>query len=604
MPPTPHNSAPDPKGSADASTSPALSWPRVAKTTAYVSAVFCLLIPLLLAVNHFHSLAHDSLNSPALTELKLALARTPRDEALKKQIRALDQELREIQAWHVAMGTRGAWLFLGSALLFLSTFKYATQLKRLPRPDKSQKSADDEVRETAQVQWVVLGAMAVVGGAAWMLAANGETQLKASAPNPSGGTPVPVAEAAPVAPTTPFPTPEEIKSNWPRFRGPDGLGLSAYTNLPAAWNTNTGEGILWKVEVPISGPNSPILWGNRLFLTGANSKKREIYCYDALSGKLLWQKAVVSGAAPNAEAPNVVEDSGTFAPSTAATDGRRIYAIFATGDVAAFDFAGNQVWSRYLGPLDNSYGHASSLVQHQNRLLVQLDQGTGKDGKSKLLALDALTGQTAWESPARPVPNSWSTPIVIHAANKDQIITCGNPWVIAYDAANGSELWRAKVLYGEVTPSPVFANGLVYTVMDGEKLSAIKPDGSGDVTKTHVAWSAEDGLPDITSPVGDGQRIFLITTSGLLTCYNAPDGKKVWEKELELGFHSSPSIAGERLYLWGDKGMGLVLAAAGEFKELARSDLGEPILSSPAFADGRIYIRGKKNLFCLGNKGK
>jgi outer membrane protein assembly factor BamB len=362
--------------------------------------------------------------------------------------------------------------------------------------------------------------------------------------------------------------------------------------------------MLWKAAVPIFNPNSPIVWGNRVFLTGATAGNREVYCFDALSGRLLWQKPVNTPEGSSGEPPTVSEESGSFAAATAATDGRRVYAIFATGDVAAFDFKGNLVWAINLGKPDNSYGHASSLEIYQDRLLVLFDQGTGKDGKSKLLALDTLSGKTVWQSQPRPIPNSWASPILVNTGQRNLIVTCGNPLAIAYDPATGTELWRAQVLYGEITPSPIYANGLVLTAMEGEKLSAIRPDGVGDVTKTHVVWTADEGLPDIPSPLSDDQRIYLATSGGAVTCYDAKTGKKLWDKELEVSFKSSPSLAGNRVYLVADNGLTFVLHAGPEFKELARSDLGEEVLASPAFADGRIYIRGKQHLFCLGNKGK
>jgi outer membrane protein assembly factor BamB len=353
--------------------------------------------------------------------------------------------------------------------------------------------------------------------------------------------------------------------------------------------------------MPLFGPNSPVVWENRVFLTGSTAKKREVYCYDSATGKLLWQQPVETPESP-AEAPTVMEETGGYSPSTAATDGRRVYAMFANGDLAAFDYQGNRAWVRNLGKPDNSYGHATSLELHQNRLLIQFDQGSGKDNKSKLIALDTGTGTNAWETSPRPVPNSWTTPIVIQVNQRPQVITCANPWAIAYDPANGTELWRAKVLYGEVTPSPVFSAGLVFTVMEGEKLSAIKPDGTGDVTKTHVAWTAEDGLPDICSPLADGQRVYLLTTGGTLTCYEIQSGKKLWEKELELNFHSSPSLVGDRLWIISIDGIVLHIAAANEFKEFNRIPMGDEILASPAFADGRAFIRTRKNLVCIGKK--
>jgi len=312
--------------------------------------------------------------------------------------------------------------------------------------------------------------------------------------------------------------------------------------------------------------------------------------------------ADVPGTDP--EPPTVMEDSGGYAPSTPATDGRRVYAMYANGDVAAFDYSGNPVWAINLGKLDNSYGHSTSLEQYQDRLLIQLDQGGAKDGKSKLLALDTATGKTVWQSPVRPVPNSWSTPIVVQANQRAQVITCANPWVISYDPTNGTELWRAQALYGEVTPSPIFAGGFVITVNEGEKISAIKPDGTGDVTKTHIAWSADEGLPDICSPVSDGKQVYLVTSGGTVTCYDLTSGKKLWDKEFEIGFKASPSIAGDRLYLFCDKGLAIQLQTGPEFKELNRSEMGEEILASPAFADGRFFVRAKETLFCIGGKGK
>jgi len=263
---------------------------------------------------------------------------------------------------------------------------------------------------------------------------------------------------------------------------------------------------------------------------------------------------------------------------------------------------GKLVWTRSLGLPDNGYGHASSLDVDQNRLYILFDQGSAKDNKSKLLALNVLNGETLWESKPRPVPNSWTTPILIETDQKTQIITCANPWVMAYDPSNGQEIWRAQVLYGETTPSPIFAGGLVFSVMEGEALSAIRPNGTGDVTKTHVMWKAEDGLPDITSPLSDGQRVYLVTTHGTMTCYQVEGGKKLWEKELELVFQSSPGMAGNRIYLFDTKGVALIVEAADTFKELGRCPVGEEVLASPAFSGNKIIIRGRKNLICLGQK--
>jgi outer membrane protein assembly factor BamB len=176
------------------------------------------------------------------------------------------------------------------------------------------------------------------------------------------------------------------------------------------------------------------------------------------------------------------------------------------------------------------------------------------------------------------------------------------PWVIAYAAQDGVELWRVEGLNGEVTPSPVFSAGMVLAISPNEKLMAIRPEGQGDVTKTHVRWEAEDNIPDISSPVSNGELAFTLTTSGMLTCYDAKDGKKQWEQDLELESHASLALAGARLYVTATKGVVLVLEAGRTFREIQRNEIGEKIYASPAFAHGRIYLRGVEHLFAIGQR--
>jgi outer membrane protein assembly factor BamB len=267
-----------------------------------------------------------------------------------------------------------------------------------------------------------------------------------------------------------------------------------------------------------------------------------------------------------------------------------------------------------LGIPDSSYGYASSLAMYRNLILIQYDQGGPDDGISRLIALDGFSGQTVWET-KRPVPNSWSSPIVTKVGDQFQLITCGDPWVIAYDPAKGTELWRAKCLYGDIAPSPTYANGLVFAIEPYSKLVAIRPDGRGDVTETHIAWSTEEGGPDICSPVSNGELIFLLATEGFLTCYKVADGKRLWEQDLRENFFASPSLVpapasgeasrgsgGDKLYLLTEDGVMFIVQAGPEYKELARCELGEECRASPAFADGRIYIRGLENLYCIGKK--
>ena len=585
-------------------------WKAASLRVAAISGVFCILLSLLLIYSFIQGLTYDPLTSPELVQMKTALKKSPLDEKLKGDIRALDLKLRYQVSHRQVLTRQGTWFLIGGMAIFLLSYKSAKYQKTLRRPAE-RKEAGEYARQMQFSRLATGAATLAFIGVGWFISANSTTLLTEPIVKTEGASAEKLAavakpiETAPVAaepaPATPFPTQDEMYKNWPRFRGPGGRGVAAYTNYPAMWDVAKGENILWKTKVPLLGPNSPVVWGNRVFMTGGNAAKREVYCFDAQKGALLWQSAILNPNPSKGEQPNASEDIGGYGAATACTDGRRVYAIFATGELAAFDYSGKQVWLVALGLPDNTYGLATSLDFYQDKLLVLFDQGEAKAGKSKLLAFDTKTGQKVWESLPRPVPNSWATPIVIQAGQKDQIITCGNPWVIAYNPADGVEIWRAKALYGEVTPSPTFGGGFVITAIEGEKLSAIKPDGQGDVTKTHVAWTAEEGLPDITSPLCDGKRIYLVSSAGNVTCYGI-DGKMLWNKDLEIGFKSSPSLMGNRVVLFGDKGTTVLIEAGDQFKELGRVEMGEDILSSPAFMDGRFFIRGKENLFCIGSK--
>ncbi|GAG50137.1 unnamed protein product, partial [marine sediment metagenome] len=227
-------------------------------------------------------------------------------------------------------------------------------------------------------------------------------------------------------------------------------------------------------------------------------------------------------------------------------------------------FEGNLQWARNIGTPDNPYGHAASLVMYRGTLLVQLDQAQEEDNKSRLIALDMRSGKVLW-SKGRPVGASWTSPILINTPGGDQLITCSNPWVIAYNPLTGTEIWRADCLEGDGGPSPTFAGGMVLATNVASVLAAIKPDGRGNVTKTHIVWKAEDGLPDIASPVSNGELVFLLATEGYVTCYDITNGAKLWEQDLETAFISSPTVVGDNVYITSRKGLTTVFAAARKY---------------------------------------
>ncbi len=550
-------------------------WYRSAITTAIVCAVFALIVLALFVTNYVRGRIIDAKWEIQSENLKIKLREHPEDQELLLQIRQLDLEFRQHRIRRLDFSRKGSYLLFGSVVIFLIALKCAdTFKKKIPAPQVLSNRGDEQLRQATLARWAVTAGLAVLGSGALILAMSTDIDFGET------GTAI-----------TSYP--------WPSFRGPGGLGISAYTNIPSDWNGKTGDRILWKTKVPLPGNNSPVVWGDRVFLSGGDENKLQVFCFDAFSGKLLWTGDVTRAPLKSDEEPfEVMEDTG-FAAPTVVTDGRRVYAIFATGDIGCFDFNGKRIWTRSLGIPDSSYGYASSLAIYRNLVLIQYDQGGSEDEMSKLIGLDGFSGQTVWET-KRPVPNSWSSPIVTEIGDQFQVLTCGDPWVIAYEPVKGTELWRVKCLSGDIAPSLIYANGLVFAIEPYSKLVAIRPDGRGDVTETHIAWSIEEGTPDICSPVSNGKLIFLLTSEGLLTCYKVADGKRLWEQDLREGFWASPSLVGDKLYLLTEEGVMLIVQAGPEYKELTRCELGEECRASPAFADGRIYIRGLENLYCIG----
>ena len=390
-----------------------------------------------------------------------------------------------------------------------------------------------------------------------------------------------------------YPTREETTKNWPCFRGANGLGVAPTATLPPAWDVKSGTGILWKTPIPIDGVSSPVVWEKNVFITGASPEDSRVLCYNAETGALRWSSVVKVPGGQRPPAPNVNE-STTLAAPTPVTDGRRVYAIFPTGEVAAFDMDGKQLWARNIGPLENTYGFASSPTLHQNRLVLQLDLDNSGEPKSQLLALDTLTGKELWKTP-RPPGGAWASPILAEINKQFQLITCDSRFVIGYNPVDGKELWRNKALENDVAPSPIVVGNKVIAI--ASTTLAVESGSSSPV------WHYDDCVPDITSPVSDGQYVYLQNSGGELHCVDAQTGKKIWSHELEGKFSASPVIVGKTLLLLNESGVAYLVQTGKEYKEIGRGEIEEEgCIASPAPVGNRLYIRGKLNLFCIGTR--
>jgi len=570
------------------------------RLAAWVAGVFALLVGITLLAEHIRAKANDPLKSPQLKAYKEQLRISPADKQLKQNIRELDLQLRQLYFRHLSQMDFGVYLLLGgTAALVLAVTQTVRCRKRFPMPRPKSDDPRQAARSASWTRWAVAVSGAVAGGCLFLLSlgrspslptrtADLDKLLGASSEEPHATDQAQAADAA---------SPAEYSQNWPRFLGASGSGLSLSTNAPTSWDTKTGAGIAWKVPTPSRGFSSPIVWGDRIFFSGGDAREREVVCLDAETGKTLWQQPVAGISDSPARADDVPDSTG-YAASTMATDGRRVYAVFANGDCAAFTLEGKPAWTRSFGELKNPYGQATSLATWRDRLILQLDQGENEDGNSKLYALDGRTGQTVWQRP-RKTGATWATPNVIEADGGSQVIALAVPYVIAYAAVDGAEIWRADCLNGEITPSPAYAGGLLYVASPSEKLIAIRPTGQGDVTKTHLVWAYEESVPDVTSPASNGELVFTLTTSGMLTCLDAKDGSKQWEHDFEMEYHASPTLAADCLYLFGQQGTAAAVAATRQFKELFRTEMGDSFHSSPAFAQDRMFLRGLTNVWCI-----
>ncbi len=537
--------------------------------------------------------------------LKAELESDAGNERLQQELRDLDVDIRSRYFRQQQFIKRGAYLLTGGVIATLMLVRWSNNVKwQAPDPKRLVTPQGWETRQNqlgkiaAVILVLALTAVVLVYHFSSRQPALSRMIEIPATEQPDTGVDNLQPALAPVL----VPTQAEIFANWPRFRGPLGSGFAAFDDIPQTWSSTTGEGILWKSPVDLPGVSSPVVWQKRIFLTGASALKREVYCFDTDSGDLIWTRSVAVRDGTPAETD--VEETTGFAAPTPATDGQRVYAIFASGDLVAFDFDGNELWSRAFGPLDNPYGHASSLATYRDRVIVQLDQGNGDDHKSRLLALQGATGKPVWEV-QREVPASWATPVVIEFEDPPRIITAANPWVIANAADDGRELWRAECLSGDVGPSPIYVDGVVYLANDGACVAAIKDGGRGDVTKSHVLWKAEYGLPDICSPLVTEELLLLVPSSGGLASYDRQTGSEepLWEQDLDVMLMASPSLVGNHVYLIGENGRSWVVKPHETgFDQVSENDLAEPCLSCPAFQPGRIYIRGKQHLYCIGNR--
>ena len=385
--------------------------------------------------------------------------------------------------------------------------------------------------------------------------------------------------------------------NWPRWRGPSGNAVSGESPLPHSWSRDVG--IAWKTAVPGNGFSSPIVWGDRVWVTSslAGGEQRAVHAIDRTNGRILWTKTISD------DFPEQTSAMTGHAASTPVTDGRRVVAFFGNAGAVCYDLRGRRLWHRKFGYFQSELGLASSPILVDDRVVLLGDHDGDRFNSfdSFLIALDADSGETVWKSDRRGLFRSWSTPIVVpDAGGGRELVVNAQDELRAYDLAEGRLRWQVRGMTGWVTPSPVFGHDLIFATSgrDGP-IMAVRLGGSGDVTETHVAWSVNRGAPYVCSPVLYEGRLYVHNEQGVLTCLEAISGKLLYRRRLEGKFYGS-SVAGDgKIYLTNDAGTTYVVQAGDDFRLLATNKLADYCITSPAISGGDLFLRTKDFLWCI-----
>jgi outer membrane protein assembly factor BamB len=388
---------------------------------------------------------------------------------------------------------------------------------------------------------------------------------------------------------------------WPQFRGPTGQGLVPSGSLPTTWSTTRN--VVWKQPILGRGWSSPIVCHGRIYLTTAvpvegspnNDQSLRALCLDAATGNVLWDKEVIHQDGRTAPG---IHGKNSHASPTPVTDGQRLYVHFGHEGTACLDLNGQILWRNRTLTYEPVHGNGGSPILVDDRLVYSADGGD----KRFLVALSCKTGEVIWKTDREVEADrkfSFSTPLAIAVQGKKQIISPGTNVVNAFDAATGKEIWRVQYDGYSVIPRPVYGHGLVFvcTGYGTPSLLAIRPDGTGDVTDTHVVWQTNRQVPHTASPVLVENALYFMSDNGIARCLDAKTGKQHWQQRLGVS-NSASSIAGDgKIYFLTEQGVGIVLKASTTYELLARNPIEEQTLASYAAADGALYLRTETQLY-------
>jgi outer membrane protein assembly factor BamB len=396
--------------------------------------------------------------------------------------------------------------------------------------------------------------------------------------------------------------------NWPCFRGPNGQGVSTETNLPLTWSTN--ENVRWKTPIPGQAWSSPIVWGDKVFVTTATDQGRDchVIALDRDSGKVLWDKVVLT------QAPGHRNPRNSYATPTPCSDGERVYAVFGDGSFVALNMTGERVWTNRSFPFYSEHGLGTSPILWGDLLIMARDGSheppdTGPGWHSAwdqafVLALDTRTGEVRWKTKrglsriAHVVPAIWTAP-----DGRAQVISGAGDVVQGFDAKTGELIWTSKNIGEGVVPSIVLGDGMAFTTSGyggRESIRAFRLDGKGDLGDTNLVWEQRKNMSRIPSMLCLKPRLYSVTENGTAMALRGSTGDILWQEKLGSAFSASPVAAEGRLYFLSDSGETIVIEAGDQFKVLAHNPLGEKTQASMAVSQGKFFIRTVNSLYCIG----
>ncbi|HLN28529.1 MAG TPA: PQQ-binding-like beta-propeller repeat protein [Gemmataceae bacterium] len=387
--------------------------------------------------------------------------------------------------------------------------------------------------------------------------------------------------------------------DWPGWRGPRGDGTSNEANVPLRWNQS--ENICWKVPIPGKGHSSPVVWGERIFLTTCleNEEKRLLLCLSRSDGRLLWEREVVKAELERKHALN------SYASSTPATDGRHVWVTFLKKPavvVTCYDMEGNLVWQRSPGDFYSVHGFCSPPILYKDTLIINGDQ----DAQAWIVALDKASGAERWRTDRPNRTRSYCPPLIIDAAGKKQMVLSGSKCIASYDPDTGKQIWIIDGPTEQFVASLVFAENILFMTagFPTYHLMGIRPDGVGNVTKSHVLWHDTRSADYVPSPIAFDRYFYFVNDNGLAGCILAKTGQRLWTQRLGRHHSASPVSAGGYLYFPDDDGTTFVLKGGPTFEVVGKNALGEECYSSPAISHGQLFIRTLHHLWCIEQDSK